>query len=150
MSLTSKPLEEKVRDFSERCRSLGLNLTHQRLAILKALHTISGHPSAEILYNKLKKDIPTLSLATVYKALELFKELGEITEVNVLRTARFDSNLMPHHHLICIECNRIEDIIDTSLDDLTREKAANYNYDILEGRIEFRGYCPDCISKKNF
>lgn len=148
MFLTSKSLEEKVREFSQRCRSLGLNLTHQRLAVFKALYASTDHPSAETIYNKLKRDIPTISLATIYKTLELFREIGELTEVNVLRTARFDSNTTPHHHLVCIECNRIDDIMDLSLNDLTQEKAANYSYDVVEGRMEFRGYCPDCKDKK--
>lgn len=150
MFITSKSLEEKVREFSQRCRSLGLNLTHQRLAVFKTLYSTTDHPSAEIIYNKLKKEIPTISLATIYKTLELFKEIGEITEVNILRTARFESNIEPHHHLICVECNRIEDIFDLSLNDMAREKAANYSYDIIEGRVEFRGYCPDCTRRKKF
>lgn len=147
---SSKSMEEKVKIFTQRCRSLGLNLTHQRLAVFKALSGATDHPTAETIYHKLKKEIPSISLATIYKTLELFKEMGEISEVNVLRTSRFDSNLQPHHHLICVECNRIEDIVDLSLNDMTKEKATNYEYDIIEGRVEFRGYCPECIKKKNY
>lgn len=150
MLITSKTLEEKVREFSQRCRDLGLNLTHQRLAVFKALYTTVDHPSAEAIFNKLKKEIPTISLATIYKTLELFKEIGAIAEVNVLRTARFESNIEPHHHLICVECSRIEDVYDLSLNDLTREKAANFNYDIIGGRVEFRGYCPNCKRMEKF
>lgn len=148
MFFDSKTFEEKVRDFSQRCRNLGLNLTHQRLAVYKILYSTSNHPSAEVIYSKLKKEIPTISLATIYKTLELFKAIGEITEVNVLRTSRFESNVDPHHHLICLECSRIEDVYDLTLNDLTKEKAANFNYDVIEGRVEFRGFCPDCAKKK--
>ncbi|MBW1784230.1 MAG: transcriptional repressor [Deltaproteobacteria bacterium] len=121
-------------------------ITPQRIAVLKTMAGSRDHPSVEMVYEQVKKDFPTMSLATVYKTVTLLKELNEVLELGFPeRGNRYDGNKpYPHPHLICVTCKRIMDPELTSLDHITRELVAKTGFEILSHRLDFFGICPDC------
>ncbi len=128
-------------------RDIGLKLTPQRLAILDYLDGNREHPSAEDIYRVVSRKFPTMSLATVYNTLETLKKKGAVLELKVdADKKRFDPNTAPHHHLLCIKCRRIVDIMsayEPTIPD--REKA---NFEVIGNHIEFYGICTACKKKK--
>ncbi|PIR18655.1 MAG: transcriptional repressor [Elusimicrobia bacterium CG11_big_fil_rev_8_21_14_0_20_64_6] len=118
-------------------------LTHQRLAVYEELSGRKDHPSAEALYESLKRDYPSLSLATVYKTLQTLHEMGMVARVNSpAAQARYDAIVETHHHAVCIGCGRIEDIFDPRLDKLPALKIAGF---VPSGHsVHFQGLCAKC------
>jgi Fur family peroxide stress response transcriptional regulator len=102
-----KRLEQMIRML----RDKGCRLTPQRLAVLRILSKSEGHPSAEQIYEQIKVDYPTTSLATIYKTLSLLKNKGEVPELNCADAgSHYDRNKpYPHPHLMCTECGQILD-----------------------------------------
>ena len=98
------------KDFIATLRDHGLQVTYQRLAIYQALYFTKEHPSAEVIYQQVKKRFPMISLGTVYKTLEKFYEVGLIQKVNpITEVARYDAITGPHHHMVCLQCQSIQD-----------------------------------------
>ena len=94
-------------------REKGFKVTPQRLAVYDALSSTKSHPNAEMLYNMLQPSYPTMSLATVYKTMDIFAELGLIQVLNVGEDSyRYDAETGNHPHIRCTECNRVDDIFD--------------------------------------
>src|SRR5712691_437534 len=92
-------------------RRRGMSVTHQRLAVYRSLLEDESHPDADRLYERVRRRVPTISLGTVYKALDTLKVLGAITEVDAPRSAtRYEAVVEPHHHLICDQCEEIIDL----------------------------------------
>jgi Fur family peroxide stress response transcriptional regulator len=101
----------------ERCKKAGLALTPQRLAIYQALYQSLDHPSPESLFDRVRPQMPSISLATIYKTLETLVAIGVASELpSAGDTKRYDANMGPHHHLVCDQCHAIEDFYDASLD----------------------------------
>jgi len=85
-----------------------LRMTNQREMILRELKKSKGHLSADELYERVKKFMPRISLATVYRNLEILSDAGMIRKLEISgRQKRFDSELADHDHIYCIECHRI-------------------------------------------
>lgn len=127
-------------------KASGHRITPQRLAVLRLLVQSQGHPSVEDIFEKVKVNFPTTSLATVYKTIAVMKELGEVLELEFSTGHnRYDgSKPYPHPHLICVKCKRIVDPDLSSLTDLTQELISDSGYTILSHRLDFFGICPDC------
>jgi len=124
----------------------GLRMTPQRLAILKVLSVSHGHPSIEDIYEKIRVNYPTTSLATVYKTVATLKEEGEVLELGFASaSSRYDGNKpYPHPHLICTKCQSIIDPEVDSIDRLGEKIAKIYGYDMVSHRIDIYGICPKC------
>jgi len=133
----------------ETLRKRNFRITPQRIAILKILSLSDRHPSVENLYEQVKRDFPTTSLATVYKTVSLLKELGEILELGFPEGSnRYDGNKpYPHPHLICIKCRKIIDPDLESFEGLTEELTLETGFQITSHRLDFFGICPDCLEK---
>ncbi len=125
-------------------------ITPQRLCVVKILAAGKGHPSAEEIYAQVKKDFPTTSLATVYKTINLLKEMGEILELGFSHdSSRYDgSNPHPHPHLICMRCKRIVDFEAPALTGMARDISRKTGYEIVNHRLDFFGICPECREEK--
>ena len=122
-----------------------LKLTPQRLAVYKYLLTTTEHPSAEVIYKAIHSEYPTMSLATVYKALKTLEDVGLIQELNVGEgTFRYDANFKPHPHIQCVKCGKVDDIEDFFIDTLNIEANKHSNYEILSNQVYFYGICPEC------
>lgn len=121
-------------------------ITPQRLAILRILTHSSEHPTVEAVYERIKPDYPTTSLATVYKTISLAKELGEVLELEFSQGHnRYDGRKpQPHPHLICTRCQKILDPQAADIDDITRKIASETGFGIENHRLDFYGVCPQC------
>ncbi len=121
-------------------------ITPQRMAILKELASSTAHPTVETVYEKVKANFPTTSRATVYKTINLLKELNEILELGFADSGnRYDGNKpYPHPHLICTQCKKIIDPDLQSLTDMTRELTEETGFKIINHRLDFFGICPEC------
>ncbi len=121
-------------------------LTPQRIALLRVLAASGGHPSASHLYDQIKDQFPTTSLATVYKTLNVLKEIDEVLELGFSDgDNRYDGNKpYPHPHLVCINCQKIMDPEIGLAQNLVQEVAQSSGYQIVSHRLDFYGLCPDC------
>lgn len=138
-------IDERVHDFIERSKELGLKVTPQRIAIYRELASTNQHPSTETIYKKIKDYYPNISLTTVYRTLETFEKLGLISVVNVLyNAARYDANLDPHHHVVCTECKKVEDFYDGSLSNLDVSDMTLNGYKIKGYSMLLNGVCKEC------
>lgn len=87
-----------------------ISVTPQRLEILKIIMARYDHPSADTIYQEVRRSLPMISFNTVYKTLETFCQLGLIIKINPLHeVARYDGNVSPHMHMICSRCHKVED-----------------------------------------
>ncbi len=104
------------------------------------------HLSAAQLYERLRERFPTTSLATVYKTLNLLRDMGEVIEISFSDgDTHYDGRtLAPHIHLICTQCHRISDAPFVAVPDLIAELTAQTGYRITGQRFDFYGICPVC------
>ena len=122
-----------------------LKLTPQRLAVYNYLINTTAHPSADTIYTDIHVQYPTMSLATVYKALKTLVEVGLIQEINVGEgNFRYDANSFPHPHLQCLKCGKVDDFLNFTLDDLNASAQMHTDYKIVSSKVYFYGYCKDC------
>jgi Fur family transcriptional regulator, peroxide stress response regulator len=138
--------ETRFQQLTAKLKGSDYRLTPQRVALLRLIASSEGHPSAAHLYEQIRAQFPTTSLATVYKTLTLLKELGEVLELGFSNDDnRYDgSRPYPHPHLICVRCHRIMDPQVSLVQDLTREVAEQTGYQVHSHRLDFYGLCPDC------
>jgi Fur family peroxide stress response transcriptional regulator len=134
-----------IDSFILECKKHGLNVTYPRLAIYKILLQYSGHPSAEDIFNEVKKDHPNISLATVYKTMEMLAGHNLISKVTALHDmARYDCNNDFHHHLVCTRCKKITDIDNDKLNRLKFPDDLDPDYIIESYQVQFNGICKEC------
>ncbi|SHI86087.1 Fur family transcriptional regulator, peroxide stress response regulator [Clostridium cavendishii DSM 21758] len=126
-------------------REKKLKLTPQRIAVYKYLKSTTEHPSAEIIYKALQDEYPTMSLATVYKALKTLVEVGLVQEINVGEgNFRYDGNCSPHPHIQCVNCSKVNDLHTLDLSNLNQDAEKHCDYKILSNKVYFYGICKDC------
>lgn len=125
-----------------------LRMTNQREMILRELNKSKEHLTADQLYERVRKSMPRISLATVYRNLEILSEAGIIRKLEVSgRQKRFDSDVEEHDHIYCICCHRIENLlIDKSGMKVPRLDTVK-GYTITGCRLEVSGLCPRCQQK---
>ena len=118
----------------------------KRDAILTCLRKTTEHPSAEWVYSQLKKEIPDLSLGTVYRNLSLFKEQGLITSLGTVKgVERFDANTDPHVHHICTGCGRVLDLHQIRVpEELNQAAATDSGGEVTGCQLTFTGVCGQC------
>lgn len=136
--------EPSAGELLERCRSAGLKATPQRISVYRALLRSDAHPSPEGVYRMVRDELPTISLATVYKTLDALSAAGLIQQVSLMsETKRYDANLEPHHHLICRTCNRVADYADPALEQ-SISLPQNTGFSAQHIHIQFFGLCDVC------
>ena len=121
-----------------------LSVTRQRRVILEELRKVSTHPTADEVYEMVRRRVPRISLGTVYRNLEILSEQGMIQKIQVAGTQkRFNGNAKNHYHVRCVGCGRVEDVaVDpVELEDSVRKVS---DYEIIGHRLEFIGLCPKC------
>ena len=124
-------------------------ITPQRVELIRLIAASEGHPSASQLYNQIKVQFPTMSLATVYKTLDLLKEVGEVLEIGLRDDSHYDGNKpYPHPHLICMKCQKIMDgELDVAVGKIIQEVENNFGFRVVKHQLDFYGLCPDCQKK---
>ncbi len=131
--------------FRRRCRELGLASTHQRQVIYRLLAETNVHPSPEAIYEKVRREIPSISLGTVYKNIKVFVDAGLIREVNTLHERlRLDANLEPHHHLVCARCKKVEDLPEDGLEPIRFRGRLPKGFRPERTVVEVVGLCAEC------
>jgi Fe2+ or Zn2+ uptake regulation protein len=126
-----------------------LRMTHQREIILQELQQSGLHLTADELYDRVKKMLPRISLATVYRNLEILTQAGLIAKREVSgRQKRFDSDVSDHDHIYCIRCHRIDNL-DVDRQCIGSLPTSRINgYTITGYRLEFVGICRECREKE--
>lgn len=131
-------------------KNAGKRITPQRKAICQLLAESEEHPSAQMIYEQLRHQYESLSLATVYNTLEELSQLGAIHvlgEVGASDAVRYDADTQPHVNLACVNCRRIIDIPSQHVHELEEEVQRNSGYSVLGARVLYYGICPDCQAK---
>lgn len=129
----------------KKLKSNNCKTTPQRIAVYKAIKKSTDHPNAETLFKELSPAYPTMSLATVYKSLELFVQLGLIQIINIgEHSFRYDGRTEEHHHVICTSCWKVEDIENNIFEDLTNSVENISNYNIKKKQLCLYGTCSKC------
>jgi len=148
--LNSADVKQRMDQMVSKLREHDFRITPQRLAILRILAASKGHPSVERVYETVRREFPTTSIATIYKTVHLLKQINEVLEIAIPDGSnRYDGNKpFPHPHIICVRCKKIIDPDLGSLKDITAEAAEKTGFDILSHRLDFFGICGDCKTEK--
>lgn len=127
-------------------RAQGLKVTPQRQCIFRVLHDGASHPTAEAVYARASAEMPTISLRTVYQTLNDLSAMGEVTQIDLgTGSARFDTNLDDHQHLVCEVCGAIRDVVPDFTDiRLPDDVLAGFRVSTTD--IVFRGRCDRCAA----
>ena len=122
-----------------------LRMTQQRKVILEELRKVDTHPSADEVYEMVRKRLPRISLGTVYRNLEILSRSGEIQKLEIgCNLKRFDGIAENHYHIRCLHCDRVIDAPE-GFDVAVNHELVNPNgFKILGHRLEFIGICPEC------
>ena len=123
-------------------------MTRQRKVILEELRSVCTHPSADEIYELVRKRLPRISLGTVYRNLEILSESGEIQTLELgSAQKRFDGVAENHYHIRCIQCDRIVDAPPELEVKINHELKSATAYKIIGHKLEFIGICPDCSNR---
>jgi Fur family transcriptional regulator, peroxide stress response regulator len=138
-------ISDLMKGFEQVCRSKDLRITHQRMEIFHELAKYPGHPTADNVFNRVRKRLKTISLDTVYRTILTFEKNGLIKRVQILdNIARFDINISVHHHLVCTQCKIIEDFYWPDFDQMNLPTTIDGWPKIFSRHVEIRGLCRDC------
>jgi Fur family peroxide stress response transcriptional regulator len=131
--------------FKNILKNKNIKPTYHRLKILEyIIKNIGTHPTAEMIYDALKSEIPTISMTTVYNTMNSFLDKGLVTSVIITGTeVRYDYNISPHHHFQCRKCGKIFDI-DIKCPFVAGEKKVVNGHKIEKVHRYFKGICKDC------
>ena len=125
---------------AQRCADAGLKMTGQRKTILKVLDEAGNHMSVESGYERAKALDSSISMATVYRTLNLLDELHLITKHEFKENfSRFDINMEHHHHLIDVETGDVVEFQNDEIEKMKKEIARKLGYELVECRLELYG-----------
>ena len=117
----------------------------KRNAILQCLRSTDAHPSAEMVHQMLRESYPDISLATVYRNLNLCKQQGLISSVcSVHGTERFDAETTPHVHFVCDCCDRVLDLEQITIPEALPHQVDDTGCRVSGCSLTFTGLCREC------
>ena len=138
-------MEKKITNL---LREKGFKVTPQRLAIYKVLANTKSHPNAEMVFTQLQPLYPTMSLATVYKTVDILKEIGLIQVLNTGEDSfRYDADMSTHSHVRCLHCGRVDDFHGVDSSDFISEVSRKTAYRLTGQQFYFYGICPECQNR---
>jgi Fur family peroxide stress response transcriptional regulator len=142
---------QRLARFQELCRQRGIPFTVQRRATYEALLARADHPTADQVFEDVKATLPDVSRMTVYRVLDLLVRIGLVKKAcHPGLAVRFDPNERRHHHLVCLECNKMLDFEEAALDDLKVPRAARQvRFEVSGYSVQFTGVCLDCLRKES-
>jgi len=119
--------------------------TKQRETILRVLRNTKAHPTADWIYEEVKKEIPNISKGTVYRNLQVLQEDGAVSELNLNGTlSRFEAKQESHYHFRCEQCGKVFDLDEPVNNELDERVAKRTGFKVSHHQLEFRGLCIDC------
>lgn len=151
----SKEVSIDYNVLKEDLKKKGYKLTPQRRAIVDTIIQSEGkHLTAEEIYDEVKKTCPEIGLATVYRTIQLFEQIGLVSKLQLndgcsrYEIVHSDERHM-HHHLICNICNAVIEVEDDLLEQLEEKIKKQYKFKILDHSVKFYGICEECQKKMN-
>lgn len=137
--------EEQLTTLRQKLEVQGASLTQQRAAVYGFLSRVDTHPTAEEVFLAVKREMPKISLATVYKNLEALVACGLASKLTYGDgAARYDIRIDHHYHSRCLKCGQVRDLEPTASAELPRLIKAPAGFRIEDYRIELTGYCREC------
>lgn len=132
----------------ESLRARGLRLTEPRRLILETVRATDAHPSALAVYRKVRRRLPRVSLATVYRNLRRLAAEGFLLERAGADGLRFDGNTGRHDHFTCLACRRVFDVPPAANARARHRVAARTGFEVMDHRVEFYGFCAACRGRR--
>ena len=127
---------------------MALKYSRQREAIKSFLMTRKDHPTADVVYENVRKEFPNISLGTVYRNLTLLSDMGELLRLRVGDGMdHFDATTEPHYHFICHSCGQVIDLEMDSLESINEIAGAGFRGKIYGHVAYFYGSCENCTEK---
>jgi len=121
--------------------------TKQREVILRVLRSTRCHPTAEWVYQQVRRELPHVSLGTVYRNLRILSETGEVLELRYSKSySRFDGVATNHYHFVCERCGRVEDVPMPVHEKMDRAVEQLMGVQVRQHRLEFYGLCARCLA----
>lgn len=137
---------DSIREICDVLEQAGIRPTHQRILIMKYLAEYRVHPTAEMIYSKLKEEIPTFSKTTVYNTLKLLEEKGLISALATDEDqVRYEANMAPHGHFKCVRCGAL---FDFDLSGIVPPEKEVDGHLVLECQVMVKGVCCRCRSEQ--
>lgn len=143
-------MSEQAADAEQLLRAAGKRITPQRAHLLHILQEHGGHLDADEIYRLMKPRFPRLSLSTVYRTLDLLKELELVREL-VLDGEHHHYEIErgdEHQHLVCLGCGRVIEFQCTHCAQVHQDLADHYGFRITGSRVELLGYCAECQARE--
>jgi len=146
MAPPTPPDAERLDSLVRRLEARGVPVTDSRRQILQGLIALRGrHPTADEVHAETVRRHPGVGRATVYRALESFVRAGVLTKASHTGSAvRYDDTVARHHHLVCLRCDGIIDIVDERLDAVPVPDPAPHDFEVSEVQVQLRGLCRTC------
>jgi len=142
-TITNKRLAD-VEGQAAALRARGKRLTRPRRLILDTVRNSDAHPSVAAVYRLVRRRLPRVSLATVYRNLRMLAAEGLLSERADVAGMRFDGNIDPHDHFTCVACGRIYDVPAVTERGVRARVASRTGFEVLTQRVEFYGRCGAC------
>lgn len=140
--------------FKAMLRDKGLKVTNQRIYVLETLQMSKNqHLTAEEIYNKVKTGHPEIGLATVYRTIQILRELHLIDRINfddgseryeIAESAQSGAKHHHHHHLVCLKCGRVFEFEDDMMEGLEESIAQKTGFKVVDHEVKLYGYCKEC------
>jgi len=122
--------------------------TIQKLKIMQHLQSVKTHPSAEMIYNAVKEEVPTITLATVYRNLNFLAGEGKILKLEINNEFRFDGDISKHQHCVCKKCGCIKDLFQEEISEYALKKISHSGFQPEAVNVIFMGLCDKCCIQK--
>jgi Fur family transcriptional regulator, peroxide stress response regulator len=136
-----------VDQLAKRLKEQHISVTPQRLEIMKSIMSRYDHPSADNIYQEVRRQLPMISFNTVYKTLETFCQLGLIIKINPLHeVARYDGNVSPHTHMVCIRCHKVMDLHWQWPEEVPFPDPGTVDFKVESVAVHLFGLCRHCQS----
>jgi Fur family peroxide stress response transcriptional regulator len=142
-------IEEQMNAFRSKCHQTGLKITPQRMAVYQTLLASAEHPSAEVVFRRVREIFPSISLDTVNRTLLTLSDMGAAFVVEGSGDAkRFDANLKNHQHFKCVKCKRIIDFHHEAFDAIDIPENLMPGFTVLRKTVYLEGYCDLCKARQ--
>lgn len=130
----------------EKLRERDCRITPQRVAVLRVLTEEGTHLTADQIYDRIRRELPTTSLATVYKTVSLLKDVGALQELSLAGdSSYYDAGQdVPHPHLVCTHCGEVRDVEMGEMEGVLARVRRETGYQITEPQFNLFGICPRC------
>ena len=119
-------------------------MTNQRMKILEYLKGVTSHPTAEQVYNEVVKDLPAITLATVYRNLNFLAENGEVLRLEINKEYHFDADISKHQHCVCKSCWKVSDVFQPEISEMALKNVNCQGFNPVGVNVIFYGTCDKC------